>query len=251
MFSRMGRRGSGPALAVAIVALVFAMLGGAYAANSDGGKATASAKAKRGPRGPRGPAGPAGPQGPSGANGKDGTNGKDGAPGKDGQSVANTAVPTSSETCDHLGGAEFKVGPGVPTTACNGQSGFTETLPPEETETGVWATRLVGEENGFDEVYLSFNIPLSEGIAESDVEFLNQGEGGTANCPGSAGSPEAAPGKFCVYTSEELGGFNELILDPSQGFALGAGPTGSVMQIEREAGQEIAAGLGTWAVTAP
>ncbi|HKB50891.1 MAG TPA: hypothetical protein VKC63_05620, partial [Solirubrobacterales bacterium] len=52
---------------ISVIALVFAMLGGAYAASDNGsGKATASAKAKAGPRGPRGKTGPAGPAGPAG-----------------------------------------------------------------------------------------------------------------------------------------------------------------------------------------
>ena len=52
-------------LIVGIVALVFAMLGGAYAAtNNGGGKATASAKGKPGPAGKPGKTGPAGPAGP-------------------------------------------------------------------------------------------------------------------------------------------------------------------------------------------
>jgi hypothetical protein len=46
---------------ISVIALVFAMLGGAYAASNsnDDGKATASAK--KGPRGPRGKPGPPGP----------------------------------------------------------------------------------------------------------------------------------------------------------------------------------------------
>jgi hypothetical protein len=51
MFSTLRTRFGIPGV-ISVMALVFAMLGGAYAANSPsgGGKATASAKAKKGPR---------------------------------------------------------------------------------------------------------------------------------------------------------------------------------------------------------
>lgn len=67
---------------ISMMALVFAMIGGAYAASSDGGgEATASAKGKRGKpgktgkTGPTGATGAAGPQGPAGAKGDAGANG--------------------------------------------------------------------------------------------------------------------------------------------------------------------------------
>src|SRR5262245_60915 len=88
---------------ISVVALVFAMLGGAYAAsNNDNGKATASAKAKRGPKGPKGatgPTGPAGPQGPAGANGKDGSNGANGQEGTNGTNGKSVAVSGTAAGC--------------------------------------------------------------------------------------------------------------------------------------------------------
>jgi hypothetical protein len=69
-------------LIVGVIALVFAMLGGAYAA---GGLSKSQEKrvekiakkygAKTGPAGSQGSAGPAGAKGDTGTNGKDGTNG--------------------------------------------------------------------------------------------------------------------------------------------------------------------------------
>jgi hypothetical protein len=128
---------------ISVIALVFAMLGGAYAASSsnDNGKATASAKAKRGPRGPKGPAGPAGPAGPqgpagakgdtgaAGSNGKDGTNGTngkdgtngtngtDGVDGEPGESPKGFPFPGNAEPevegnphpCKEAGGIEYEV----------------------------------------------------------------------------------------------------------------------------------------------
>src|SRR5258708_25254778 len=70
------RRKPSPSTAIAVVALVFAMSGGALAAkNHTTGSAEASKqgkKAKRGPRGPRGPRGLTGPQGATGARGAGG-----------------------------------------------------------------------------------------------------------------------------------------------------------------------------------
>jgi collagen triple helix repeat protein len=151
---------------ISVIALVFAMLGGAYAAsNSGSGKSKASAsavkKGPRGPRGPKGPAGPAGPQGAAGANGSDGSAGLDGLDGEDGKdgkngtngvngtngtNVANTEFSGAEGPCDE-GGSKLV---GTSTTyACNGVKGvqgdegnpWTDlgTLPPGETETGAWA----------------------------------------------------------------------------------------------------------------
>jgi Collagen triple helix repeat (20 copies) len=144
---------------ISVIALVFAMLGGAYAATrSDSGKATASAKAKRGPRGPKGPAGPAGPAGPvgpvgpagaqgaAGADGKEGPQGKQGiqgvpgtpgspgapgAPGDDGKSVELVGTftgpeetPPNAGPCNGAGGSEYEVEEsGTVNIVCNGEPG--------------------------------------------------------------------------------------------------------------------------------
>src|SRR5690349_13719249 len=95
---------------ISVIALVFAMLGGAYAANHPGSSqegASASAKSKRGHKGHRGPKGPTGAQGPKGdpgPQGPKGDTGPSGAPGKD------------------------------------GETGFTATLPAGESLEGAWST---------------------------------------------------------------------------------------------------------------
>lgn len=244
MFSLLRNRLGVPGV-LAIVAVVFAMAGGAYAANKV--IITSINQIKPSVRNQlKGAVGPAGPQGSPGAKGDAGSAG---ASGKNGTSTTTAAFVGSKGACEHGGVEVNSASPAA--LVCNGETGFTETLPSEETETGVWAARLVGEENTTAEVYLSFNIPLSDGIAASDIELLKNGDPSTANCPGTKSNPEAAPGKFCVYTSEELGGFTHLFLDPSQGFVSGAGATGSILQIEREPAEENAIAIGTWAVTAP
>ena len=111
MFSTLRNRFGIPGV-ISVIALVFAMLGGAYAAtNSSSGKsATASAKKKaaKGPRGPKGATGPTGPTGAAGAaggkgdtgaagsNGEKGANGSAGTAGANGKTVLNgTGAPTS------------------------------------------------------------------------------------------------------------------------------------------------------------
>jgi hypothetical protein len=144
-----------PSTLIAIIALVFAATGGAFAATGGSGnsshatltasaaKAKAKAKTKAGPRGPAGkngtngapgatgPAGPAGPQGPGGAQGAAGNNGANGEPGAPGTSV--TSAPASKAECES-GGVKYTPGGKV----CNGKPGFTETLPSGKTETGAW-----------------------------------------------------------------------------------------------------------------
>lgn len=251
-------------LIVACVALVFAMLGGAYAAtNSGGGKATAS-KAKAGPRGKTGKTGPAGPVGPAGAPGKDGTNGTNGtngAPGAPGESVTVTESANAFGThCTGTGtvgkgGSEFKVGAGTPTFACNGKNGttgFTETLPSGKTETGTWVlpeTPDVGH-NSYTLGSISFPIPLAEKIEAANVHVF-EGETPPTGCTVTEGKLTAAAGNFCVkiitvglssVKATELNVFNLEDEELEQ-----AGKTGVVMVANMEPGF---AGTGLWAVTA-
>lgn len=226
--------------AIAIVALVFAMTGGAFAVTSKGGNgshATATiAKKKgktrslRGPRGPRGPkgetgpAGPQGPQGPAGPNGKDGSagkdglNGKDGAPGTNGTSVVSAALGKGDAHCQE-GGSEFTAAEGKKTYACNGLEGEPgaihpgETLPSEASETGVYGPPVGGAfssntmpENTNYQQAVSFNIPLASApqfvFVPSTTAGATSAYGSAAGCPGvTGGRPEAEPGMLCVYAA--------------------------------------------------
>jgi len=257
MFSTLRTRFGIPGV-ISVIALVFAMFGGAYAANnssSDGGKATASAKAKKGPRGPKGPkgdtgpAGPAGPAGPVGAKGDAGANGAAGPVGPVGP-----AGPTGPK------GATGAVGPTGPA----GFSGFTETLPSGKTETGAWGTitELQTGPSAAEEVLIpiSFPIPLPEPSEEAFVLTPEQieeeeGPGFEAGCTGSVLEPVAPPGNtgvLCLYigfngstgtvTGPFIGGPEEFAFGPS-GTYLRFNPNG-VLPSRVEI-------TGTWAVTAP
>lgn len=229
-------------LLVAIVALVFALAGGAYAAKQVG--ATASKAGKPGPRGktgktgPAGPAGPTGPAGSAGAAGPKGDPGEPGAPGKNGTN-----------------GKDGKEG--SPWTAGG-------TLPEGATETGAWGANLApsAEEFAFTFESVSFNIPLEAGLGEAATHFVTvaaqTGHTAPAECPGTAASPEAEPGAFCVYEGAKFP------LGPSDDFVVhivglthtgiepeGTGNAGANLVISHQAGslEEGAEIVGTWAVT--
>jgi len=155
-------------LTVAILALVLAMVGGAWAAGGLTGQQEKQVKkiAKK----YAGKPGPVGPAGPAGTNGTNGTNGKNGAPGAPGPK-------------------------GSPWTAGG-------VLPSEKTETGSWSGGAVNLPEGEQQdTSASFPIRVEPAPTFVFVPAGPEGEPGTtASCPGiSGGVPTAEPGKFCVY----------------------------------------------------
>lgn len=130
MLRRVQRQTGTAGLVVAIVALVFAMLGGAYAAThasrqgKKGGHAGLTSKQKSeikkliAQSAKPGPPGSPGSAGKDGANGTNGTNGTDGA---DGHSVV--LVNTNPPNCLG-GGITYEVeGSGMESEVCNGEEG--------------------------------------------------------------------------------------------------------------------------------
>jgi Collagen triple helix repeat (20 copies) len=203
---------------ISVIALVFAMLGGAYAANDSGsGDSKASASAvKKGPRGPRGPKGPAGPAGAQGPAGPQGAKGDTGATGKTGAT-----------------GPQGPIGPA-------GADGTfsTDPLPPGEVLSGAWMVSSAAVD--LESVSISFPIQV-----DPAPQVHYQGEA-PVFCPGTAAAPEALPGHLCVYKSSALGTemfFSGLTEVTTHGAALGF----SVMPHE-ESG--IGAIKGTWMVRA-
>jgi hypothetical protein len=270
MFSTLRTRFGIPGV-ISVIALVFAMFGGAYAASnsSGGGKATASkSKAKKGPRGPKGATGPAGPQGsagPQGPAGAKGDAGAAGANGTNGTSAEAVSFAGNQHGCPE-GGVEVKSAKPA-SFVCNGkkgengQTGFTATLPPGETETGTWGIALPTNSLLEINVPISFPIPVAKGgnayfFTRKQVE---EEEFGTTGCkyePGEDANvrPEATtPGTLCVFA--EIGELNVATVPPTffppgDSTSLGAfGPVGAYMQFTGNAEPVTAAG--TWAVTAP
>jgi hypothetical protein len=272
-------------LIVAVIALIMALTGAAFAAAGLNGKQKKEVEkiakkyaGKPGAPGANGANGSPGAKGDNGAPGANGTNGANGAPGPAGTSVTNTPLAKGNVNCPE-GGAEFKVGPGNPTRACNGITGFTKTLPTKETETGSWT--INGASTAFIQpgTGISFSIPLAAAGAEGSAwgftqveteeeEFGKKAVGGGScvvgspecvdtGCKGTAAKPTASPGKLCVYTgfefTENISAYRVLKSPDNQaenaygvsGAALFGGffsPTTEPAFIES---------WGSWAVTAP
>jgi hypothetical protein len=205
---RLGTAG----LVVAVVALVVALAGTAFAATGlnpmqkkEVKKIAKRFAGKPGAPGPKGDAGPVGPQGPKGDQGVKGDPGKQGPAGEQGP-------PGPTETV----------------------------LPPGETLTGVWS--FVEEGSPFASVAISFPLRVEP---VPNIHWVGQGEPSTDECPGSADDPKAAPGNLCIY-AKIIGGSSspfyteEFTIDPNSGW---------IGYFELE-GKGFSFGRGTWAVTA-
>jgi hypothetical protein len=250
---------------ISVIALVFAMMGGAYAATNDGGSGSATASAKKknkkGKQGglngkqknqvrniskqearkfansnPGAPGAP-GPQGPAGLPGANGNDGQSGADGDDGGTGATGATGETGAT-----GATGATGEdGSPWTAGG-------TLPSGETETGGWAFGTTAGE-GLQFVAISWPIPLPASIPVSNTHYV---ETSTAECPGTAAAPAAEPGHLCVYQGSLTDaiaapfGTIQKLSGPAENGADAFGARVALVAIAPEA-----QGNGTFAVTAP
>jgi len=232
MFSAIRKRMHlSPATAIATLALVFAMTGGAYAAGKYiitstkqiSPKVLKSLKGKPGATGPTGLAGAAGAAGAQGPAGPAGV-GKEGPAGKG----TNGATGATGST-----GA----------TGATGQTGFTKTLPSEQTEQGIWTLTVPAPNPTYAKSLamsaISFVIPLA---AAPVAHVLPENGGETAECPGTAANPQATAGNMCIYTEHALNLVPANITPESQ--ALG------VRLFDLTDKEQGGVAYGTWAVTA-
>ncbi len=206
------RRNLTPPTALAVIALVFAMCGGALAAKSS---TTADAsKSNRGPKGPRGKQGPPGLAGPQGLKGDTGERGERGATGPQGP----------------------KGDTGSPWTA----GGF---LPSGATVGGTWFAGIgpeIAAGKGPGAASISFGLPL-KGLPTIKIVKKNQeGTEHATECPGSVIFPKAAKGFLCLYTAEEAAGMALQSATPS--------PFGALLTYT---GTPATGSAGVWAVTGP
>lgn len=206
---------------VATLAMVFAMTGGAYAASKFLITSTKQIKpsvlaqlkgkaGRAGAPGAQGPAGPGGAQGPAGAKGE---NGAPGTNGKDGASVTDTPLNKGNTNCKE-GGSELRVDGDTPTFVCNGTSGttgFTETLPADQSESGTWVSvgappypTLLGGGRGWAPTSISFNIPLKEAPAVHIVTKGTSADKDPSGCQGTVEAPAAEPGNLCIFALQEI-----------------------------------------------
>jgi hypothetical protein len=200
MYSRVHQKLGTAGLIVAIVALVAALGGGAYAA---GGGLTAKEKKQvkkiaqtevkkiAGVPGAPGAVGPVGPPGPAGANGKDG---KDGTNGKN---VTTGNEPTGTSNCEEQGGVWVEVeGSGLKRYVCNGKDGEEGTSGSGGTMTGQWSFSAKGLVSTLMSISYPERLP-----ADPTYNWIGPGGSSTTACPGSAANPEAAPGNVCLYAA--------------------------------------------------
>jgi Collagen triple helix repeat (20 copies) len=220
---------------IAVFALVFAMSGGAYAAKkflitSKGQISPNVLKSLKGATGAKGANGAAGAQGPAGGTGPAGAAGAQGAQG-----------PAGANGNDGKEGKEGKQG--VP-----GTTGFTDTLPSGKTETGTWSA-IQENENIGALVPISFSIPLPEGLDSTHVHAEGEPEFEEA-CPGSAETPKATKGNFCVYVGLEQELAVASIRTPFNFAQSGTGASGAILVLSSLT-PETSRAIGSWAVTAP
>jgi hypothetical protein len=227
MISRIHSKLGTAGLVVAIVALVVALTGVAFAATGLNSKqkkeVTKIAKKYAGKAGPEGKQGPAGAQGPAGPKGDKGEKGDKGDKGEKGLKGEAGVCSEANPEC---------------------------VLPTGATETGAWS---IGNDDGPSIVPLSFNIPLTTApeflryVTEAGLErYLAPGpeikEVTPVNCLGTAEEPEANPGYLCVYVLEQEGGVLSITAAFRKLFK-----TGATFFVSAEPGNHL---IGTWAVTA-
>ncbi len=274
MFSGL-RKHMTPSMGIALLALVFALTGGAFAASNgsgrSGGKANASvtdsvattAKAKQ--KSKAGARGPAGPKGATGAAGAAGVTGPAGSTGP-----AGPVGPTGTGATGATGAAGATGATGA--TGPEGKSGFTKTLPKGERETGEWSliTTVPGAQRVATAV--SFNIPLPAAPTshlirvngkEAIVNAGTEEQVASTVCLGSVTEPKASAGNLCIYSSSEENTqkfFTDAVLPEvcslaSAGACIGVNPIpaadefGFGLETIAEA-EGIVNVAGTWAVTA-
>jgi Collagen triple helix repeat (20 copies) len=271
MFSLLRNRFGIPGV-ISMLALIFAMFGGAYAAtdgkNDSSATTATSSKAKQGPRGPRGKPGKTGKTGATGPTGPTGATGATGAQGAKGdQGIQGIQGPKGDQGIQGIQGPKGTFGP--------------EPLPPEETLTGLWEIPKVTSPALFAEIYslpVSFQIPLTAGLTSSLVpckavpqesscqthfitsdgeELVEEGEKEITpeKCPGSVAEPKADPGNLCVYANEatttETALFSSEFIHEDRVAVSGGGTSPYGFYISTFAlGAGDVEGRGTWAVTA-
>jgi hypothetical protein len=228
MFTRLRQRlaAHGPATTVAVIALVVALCGGAYAAAKGGltskqkKQVTAivqkEIKKNPGPPGPAGAKGDPGAQGAQGLRGEKGETGEEGEDGTNGKSVSVTPIPVDEleMACEGRGGVSVEEQGSPPgEEVCNGKEGSPwtagGTLPIGATETGVYAQQA-DTESGKNGIWapISFSLPLDGDTQDSATEHVKYVEAfpvtpeEIANCPGNYEEPAASPGYLCVFKNE-------------------------------------------------
>lgn len=217
MFSRIHHKLGTAGLVVAIVALVAALTGSAFAAGVFTKKQEKRiVKIAKKYAGKQGPQGIPGPQGPVGLPGKEGARGPAGEEGDEGPE-----------------GPEGPGGPPGPTTAV---------LPPGETMTGIWSFTNIDVISAFSTI--TYGLRLED---EATPHWIPApGNSTDPDCPGTAAEPKAEPGELCVYAIES-GNVGTPNFSADNQVDTESGQT---MEFVLNTKENEAYGRGSWAVTA-
>jgi hypothetical protein len=266
---------NGPGITVAVIALILALSGAAFAASGaltakqrkEVSKiAKAEAKKFPGPAGPvgaQGLAGTQGPGGPAGARGDKGEKGDMGLSGATGESVEVTPIAPNEPECEGRGGTlvekEDATTASEKAEVCTGKKGAdgaegkpwtpNNVLPPGASETGTWTFSGTTSDTAGIQVALPFFIPLSAPL-EGHVHYSGEGSFSTS-CKGNTEFPKPEPGELCVYTNtaEEPENTTFEGIFSSSFPEEGASPEGAVLKFSAPTGETRTSG--TYAVRAP
>lgn len=270
MYSRIREQFSTTALILSIVALVFAISGGAYAASQAQTSKTKVVKGPPGKRGKTGPAGPAGPAGAKGDAGAQGATGGQGVPGAPGNSAVVTRIEPDEGKCEERAGAEVSVkNTAGAVEVCEGEKGAPGspwtaggTLPVGSTETGAWAFNATEDDGDAIVAPISFPIRLAARLEGAEVHFQppesaeqSVKDAFAAVCPTNIFNPTAASGHLCVYYNQNEANalFNATFTEIDLPYLFnepGAGVAGAILRFAYSgAAEEPAHGFGVWAVT--
>lgn len=215
MFFRIKEKLGPAGLVVAVIALVVALGGAAFAKGVIITKLSQiSPSVQKKLKGKTGKTGATGPQGQAGPQGLKGATGPQGAPGEAGQNGEDGACSEAKPEC---------------------------TLPSGATLTGSWAVSgFGGEAKGAASFDLRLETPPVFNLVKNEEEHEEE-------CPGSKAEPKAAPGQLCVYVSARDGNGSffansNLSDDPASGF---------IIEMFGGAAENPTFSYGTWAVTAP
>jgi Collagen triple helix repeat (20 copies) len=229
MFSAIRRRFNYANIA-ATLALVFAMSGGAVAAQRYLITSTKqiSPKVIKALQGHNGVAGPVGAAGPNGQGGQTGLKGETGQEGKQG-----------TEGKEGKEGKAGKEGPPGPQAI--------STLPSGSSESGQWAAISTATGAG-QTLATTISIPIPLAAAPA-VHFIAENSAPPAGCSGSVEHPSAEPGNLCVFVRLLSEAQFQFMYDSQTNSVEAAGGTGTTLAFEStKAGT--AQALGTWAVSA-
>ncbi len=262
MFSRIHNKLGGAGLVVAIVALVAAVAGTAFAAAKLNGtqKGEVEKIAKKWAKKIPGPAGAKGDTGPAGTKGDQGAKGDTGASGPDGKSVVIGVLNPGEGGCFE-GGVTVEVeGSGVEESICNGEEGpqgpegspwVAGTAPSGAVMKGTYvlppATAAAGGEEFL--VPLSTSVPIAQSaplFVFAATPPVCNGTPADPKPPVNPGTGKPQPGAACIYEASK----SNIGVVQSGSSKLNSSGGGAILVFKSTAAGTVS-GYGSWSLVAP